>query len=216
MRKLITSGLAALAIMGGTLALTAVPASAATVTTASTHITGRPDSGGSGNWATDAMTRTLTITHGSGTSYTATVTDSRGSFETVRRDFVPNQSADPGQKFSQRIDGTFAGHASYSFTASRAPQAFLVPASAAGSGPADTSDWYRLAFPAGTVFGGTGIENNWGWSYSATCVNPEFGNRFSFASQSWNDFASNNGGQGPGSPAAGSVRDFAGGCEFTF
>jgi hypothetical protein len=215
MRKLITTALAALAA-GGTV-LAAVPASAASAApvrpvTASTHLSGRPDSGGNGNWAADAMTRTLTVRPAGGTSYTATVTDSAGSFATVPGDFVPNQAADPGVKFTQRIDGSFSGHASYSFTASEAPNARLVPRKAAGTAPADTSGWYKLAFPAGTVFGGTGIESNWGWSYSAGCLTISHAGRFSFTSQSWNDFASNNGGQGPGSPAAGSITDFAGRC----
>lgn len=214
MRKLITSGIAALAILGGSL-LAAVPASAATTVTASTHLTARPDSGGNGDWATDAMTRTLTVTHVSGTSYTAAVADSAGTFETVRGDFVPNQAASPGVRFAQRIDGKFSGHASYSFTASKAPEAFLVPASASGSGPTDTSDWYKLAFPAGTVFGGAGILNNWGWSYGTTCLHQISGDFFTFPMQSWNDFASNGGGQGPGTPPARSITDFSVSCLAT-
>jgi hypothetical protein len=217
MRKLITSGIAALAIAGGTLA-TAIPASAAPVpgtVTASTAITGRPDSGGNGNWATDSMTRTLSITRVSGTSYTATATDSAGSFATAPGDFVPNQSASPGVKFTQVIRGTFSGTASFAFTASEAPSATLVPRRATGSGPTDTSDWYKLAFPAGTVFGGAGILGTWGWSYTVQelCVThrgPVI--IISSASQVWRDFASNNGGQGPGQPEAGQVADAPPGC----
>lgn len=220
MHKLVMSGVSALAITGSALAVSAAPASASTVrvvasrVVASTHITGRPDSGGNGNWATDAMTRTLAIRHTSGQSYVATVTDSRGTFVTGRGDFVPNQAANPGVKFTQRIGGTFSGTASFSFTASRTPSAFLVPRRAAGSGPTDTSDWYKLAFPAGTVFGGTGILNNWGWSYTTTqgCLTVSR-HGFAVQRQSWKDFASNNGGQGPGFPAAGQIKNFPRNCR---
>ena len=157
MRKFVTSGLAVLAITGAGLAVSAVPASATTTTvTASTSITGRPDSGGGGTWATDSMTRTLTITSLGGGAYTAAIADSSGRFATIPGAYVPDQAASPGVKFAEWLTGTFSGHASYSFTASETPSASLVPATATGSRPTDTSDWYKLAFPAGTVFGGTG------------------------------------------------------------
>jgi hypothetical protein len=217
MRKLIAAAGAAIAILGTALAA-AGPASAkvaprvtSTTVTASTHITGRPDSGGNGNWATDSMTRTLKVTHVSGTSYTATLADSSGTFWTGIGDFVPNQTASPGVKFNQMDAGTFSGSASFSFTASNPPSASLVPGSAKGSGPTDTSDWYKLAFPAGTVFGGTGINDNWGWSYTLTA-----GCGFPVTHQSWNDFAGNNGGQGPGTPAAGGITNLPLSCFFGF
>jgi hypothetical protein len=222
MHKLVISGVSALAIAGSALAVSAGPASASAArhvgrndkVVASTRITGRPDSGGNGNWATDAMTRTITIRHTSGQNYVATLADSRGTFVTGRGDFVPNQAANPGVKFTQRIGGTFSGTASFSFTATNAPKAFLVPRRATGSGPTDTSDWYKLAFPTGTVFGGTGILNNWGWSYTTTqgCLTVGRHHRITVARQSWKDFASNNGGQGPGSPAAGQIKDFPRRC----
>lgn len=221
MHKLVMSGVSALAIAGTALAVSAGPASASAArhvgrsikVVASTRISGRPDSGGNGDWATDAMTRTISIRHTTGTSYVATLTDSRGTFVTGRGDFVPNQAADPGVKFTQRIGGTFSGTASFSFTASSTPNAFLVPRRATGSGPTDTSDWYKLAFPSGTVFGGTGILNNWGWSYSTNqgCLTLSH-HRLTVQRQSWTDFASNNGGQGPGFPAPGQIKDFARRC----
>jgi hypothetical protein len=179
---------------------------------ASTQISNRPDSGGNGNWANDAMMRTLTIVPGTDNNYTATVKDTGGTFNTVIGDFVPNQSANTGLKFSQSLAGTFSGGASYSFTANETPNMSLVPTSATGSGPTDTSDWYKLAFPAGTTFGGIGILNNWGWSYSTTetCLVPFV--MFQQETQTWTDFASNNGGQGPGTPAAGQIKDFPAGC----
>jgi hypothetical protein len=232
MHKLVMSGVSALAVAGTALAVSAAPASAAAArpaphrpaphrpvphkVVASTHISGRPDSGGNGNWATDAMTRTLTIRHLKGQNYVATLADSRGTFVTGRGDFVPNQAADPGVKFTQRIAGTFSGAASFSFTASRAPRAFLVPRRATGSGPTDTSDWYKLAFPSGTVFGGTGILNNWGWSYTTNQGCRTFGRHGSSVQrQTWKDFASNNAGQGPGRPAAGQIKDFPRNCRLS-
>lgn len=215
MRKLIAAAGAAVAIIGTALAA-AGPASARVapratpaVVTASTHITGRPDSGGNGNWAADSMTRTLKVTSLGGGSYTATVTDSAGSFATVRGDFVPNQAANPGARFSQVIRGSFTGTASFAFTASQVPSATLVPRRATGTGPTDTSDWYKLAFPAGTVFGGTGILDSWGWSYTTKlgCLTV-IGGSPAAVTQTWRDFAGNGGGQGPGSPAPGQVRDF--------
>jgi hypothetical protein len=237
MRKLVMSGVSALAVAGTALAVAAAPASAAAPrpaphrpaphrpaphrpvphkVVASTHITRRPDSGGNGNWATDAMTRTLTIRHLKGQNYVATLADSHGRFVTGRGDFVPNQAADPGVKFTQRIAGTFSGAASFSFTASRAPSAFLVPRRATGSRPTDTSDWYKLAFPTGTVFGGTGILNNWGWSYTTDHGCRTFGRHgSSVRRQTWKDFASNNAGQGPGRPAAGQIKDFPRNCRLS-
>jgi hypothetical protein len=218
MRKTILSGVAATAIAGCALGLLAGPASAsvparsATVI-AKTSITGRPDSGGNGNWATDAMTRTLTIRHLRGDSYTAILDDTSGTFVTGRGDFVPNQAAAPGATFTQRITGTFAGSASFSFTASRSPSGALVPPRATGSGPTDTSHWYKLAFPAGTTFGGTGILNDWGWSYQTSqgCLTVSRAG-FAVQHQFWNDFASDNGGQGPGLPAAGHITNFPRSC----
>jgi hypothetical protein len=243
MRKLVMSGVSAMAIAGTTLAVAAAPASASaarpaparpaharpaptrpaphrpapTKVVASTRITGRPDSGGNGNWATDAMTRTLTIRHLKGQNYVATLADTRGTFVTGRGDFVPNQAADPGVKFTQRIGGTFSGAASFSFTASRTPNANLVPRRATGSGPTDTSDWYKLAFPAGTVFGGTGILNNWGWSYTTSqgCRTVSRHHRTTVQPQTWKDFASDNSGQGPGRPAAGQIADFPRNCRLS-
>jgi hypothetical protein len=197
MRKLTAALGAAMAITSGAI-LAAGPASAATTVTASTHLTSRADSGGNGDWATDSMTRTLTITHVSGTSYTATVTDSGGSFTTTDGAFTPNQGgADLGLRIAELLTGSFTGKASYSFTASASPQASLVPASESGtpaSGPKTTSLWFEQAFPAGTVFGGTGI-TTWGWNYTGTAVTFGGGVGFTTCTQKWADLSTNDGGQ---------------------
>jgi hypothetical protein len=206
MRKLTAALGAAIAIISGAI-LAAGPASAATTVTASTHLTNRADSGGNGDWATDAMTRKLTITHVSGTSYTATVTDSGtfttipGAFTTIPGAFTPNQGgADAGLRIAEILMNSFTGQASYSFTASASPQASLVPASESGtpaSGPKTTSLWYEQAFPAGTVFGGTGI-TTWGWNYAATAVTFLPGGGFTTCTQKWADTSANDGGQDAG------------------
>lgn len=213
MRKLITAALAAAALAGGVLAASpALAAPAAGTVTASTSITGRPDSGGAGNtWALDAMTRTLAVTETGASagvySFTATVRDSAGTFAVQAGQLVPNQGTSPGARFGfqRRQSGTFSGGASFSFTATALPSAARVPHSATGSGPTDTSDWYKLAFPAGTTFGGTGIEDNWGWSYTDAEACNSLGGPAVFT-QAWRDFASNDGGQGSGgSPAQGGI-----------
>lgn len=185
MRKLITSAFAVLAVLGGTLAA-AIPASASTAVTAVTGLSGRPDSGGNGNWATDAISRVLAITQTGTHLFTATVTDT-GSFSAIAGAYTPNQGgADAGQRIDGRVTGTIAGKASYSFTASTAPQAALVPFMEIGTGT-PTSTWYELAFPKGTVFGGAGL-GAWSWTYTSNGACGSFPQR-------WTDAFSTGGGQ---------------------
>jgi hypothetical protein len=168
-----------LAILGGAAAALAFTAPAmaapqATTVTAITVMDDHGDSGGGGNyWATDTIIRRLVIheTGGSAGAYTftATVTDS-GSFKTTKGGLTPNQGAPfTGLKIAAAVEGTMAGGASYSFTASRLPQPNLVPTQefgTASSGPRTTTLWYEQAFPAGTTFGGTGILPGWSWTYT--------------------------------------------------
>jgi hypothetical protein len=199
MKSSLTRAATAVAVFAGALGLV-VPAASAAVTpavTASTQLSNRGDSGGNGDWATDAMTRRLVITHVSGTSYTATVTDT-GRFTAIPHAYTPNQGgADLGLKIAELLEGTFTGKASYSFTANESPRASLVPRAESGtpsSGPQTTSDWYEQAFPASTTFGGTGI-TTWGWNYSATAVTFLRGGGFDLCTQKWADASTNNGGQ---------------------
>jgi hypothetical protein len=203
MKSSLTRAATAVTILAGALGL-AVPAAAAAVAptvTASTQLSNRADSGGNGDWATDAMTRKLVITqvgqNGSTRSFDATVTDT-GRFTTIPRAYSPNQGgADLGLKIAELLEGTFTGQASYTFTANASPRASLVPRAESGtpsSGPKTTSLWYEQAFPAGTTFGGTGI-TTWGWNYAATAVTPGRGAGFSLCTQKWSDASANNGGQ---------------------
>jgi hypothetical protein len=148
--------------------------------TAVTSLTGRPDSGNGGTWATDTLTRTLTLTlagtEGTGPSevweYDATVSDT-GSFLTIAGALTPNQSGIyAGLTIGAEADGAMEGGADYSFTASAPASAAAnlgVPASESGapSGDQTTSLWYEQAFPAGTTFGGAGI-GDWSWTYSVS------------------------------------------------
>jgi hypothetical protein len=152
-----------------------IPAHSPSVFTSHTSLTNRPDSGGNGNWALDTMTRTLTITetghNGPGYAYTATVSDT-GTFKTISGAYTPNQGPpSTGKRIQGTVQGSVAGTAQYSFTASKLPASspnLGVPNSengAPGTPAETTSSWYEQAFPAGTTFGGTGI-GNWSWTYT--------------------------------------------------
>lgn len=176
-------------------------------TSAVTVLSNRADSGGNGNWATDGpVFRTLTVTdHGrdavpaKGDDFTATVSD-RGLFITIPNAFTPNQGgANAGHRITGQVIGTFTGGATYTFTATKAPNGALVPFTESGtpvSGPRTTGLWFEQAFPAGTVFTG-GIDNTWSWTYT--------GNVRCFlrqVTQRWTDAAANSGGQ---SASAGNI-----------
>lgn len=177
-RKLI--GLAAAAILTAGLVAVASPASAASITTpvsASTTLSNRGDSGGDGtDWAHDNMTRTLTVTEvshvGKSTrtvyTFTATLTD-KGTFTTINGASTPNQNgADAGKKVNHTVTGTVTGYVTYHFTANRLQVKSAAPKTMSGTpttGNGTTGNWYKNLFPAGTTFGGAGMDNNWIWTY---------------------------------------------------
>jgi hypothetical protein len=197
------------------LASPAASALASPSVTAQTQLSNRGDGGGNGDWATDAMTRTLVITQtrqvGNVRTFSATITDN-GHFVTIPHAFTPNQGgADAGLRIAEVLPGTFTGKASYTFTANASPRASLVPRAESGtpaSGPRTTSLWYEQAFPAGTTFGGTGL-TTWAWNYTAVAVTAEHG-AFEICSQNWSDAIGNNGGQ---VPSAGNI---TGACSVRF
>jgi hypothetical protein len=144
-----------------------------------TLVTDRPD-GGNGSpdpyWADDSFTRSLTITGTGGTpgayTFTATLGDI-GTFTTVKGEQTPDQGGSyAGDVIKSKVTGTMTGYADFSFTASALPGSGFNAGVAYsendhGTVPADdTSTWYELAFPAGTVFGGSGI-GAWSWHYGA-------------------------------------------------
>ena len=165
--------------------------------TATTSVSGRDDSGGDGNWATDAMVRTITITRheaaavsncGGGVAacwfYTGSITDS-GTFQTQAGAETPNQGYAGPDTIAGIVSGNFTGGSHIEFYASsNAPNASLVPSTKSGDSPS-TSSWYQQFFPAGAVFSGPANLIDWSWSYSApaTC-------------EHWTDAVSNGAGQG--------------------
>jgi len=207
-RRIITAAVAGAAIP--VLAMTAASASPAShrppppklvTVTATTKLSNRADSGGNGNWATDAMTRKLVIRETGRSAgvydFTATVTDS-GSFATDNGAFTPDQGGtDAGLVIFKHTAGSLYGGADYSFTATTLPDGRYVPSRESGtplSGDRTTSLWYEQAFGAGTVFGGTGI-GNWSWSYAGPVCKTGTGRHVSYVPQRWTDALNNDGGQ---------------------
>jgi hypothetical protein len=168
------------------------------ITTAVTHLTSRADSGGNGNWAVDDITRTVAVTNhghvalancGGGAtdcySYTATLSDA-GTFVTDAGAFTPNQGGgNVGDKILSTVHGNLNGSGTFTFDASRLPDASLVPVHVSGNADS-TSTWTQQFFPAGTVFTGAGLNNDWSWTYHSANKTPV---------QSWVDSAANGGGQ---------------------
>jgi hypothetical protein len=201
-------------MLAGTLAsASALPASAATaVVSETTHITSDPDSGGQGNWANDAMTRTLTISVDPGacsaitpaivatdTCYYATVSDS-GTFKTIDEAYQPNQGTPlSNARIAHVVSGKLSGTADFTFYAptADAPSDTLVPATL--SGTPGTSTWFERAFPTATPFDG-GINNGWSWTY--TSYTGQTKTAKAVACQTWTDSAASGDGQ---QPAAGNI-----------
>ena len=162
--------------------------------TASTAVTARDDSGSHGNWATDAFTRTVTVTRhgaapasdcGSGATgcwfYTASLADS-GTFATDASASSPNA----GTAISGTVLGSMAGGSKVEFYASSgSPSAAGVPAVVSGDSPS-TAAWVEQFFPGATQFSAPSLLN-WSWTYSApaTC-------------EQWTDALSNGDGAQPG------------------
>jgi hypothetical protein len=165
---------------------------------AMTSVSNRDDSGGNGNWATDAMIRSVSITRHEAAAvsncggavatcyyYTGTLTDS-GTFVTQDGAFTPNQGLHAGQHISGTVQGNFTGGTHLEFYASSAaPSASGVVSTVSGDSPS-TTNWVEQFFPGGTSFSSINLID-WSWSYNApnTC-------------ESWVDAASNSGGQSAG------------------
>lgn len=171
--------LAAAALLASAGAASASAATSPHVTVqATTIVTDRPD-GGNGSpdpyWADDDILRSMTITQTGGTAgnwtFTAHLGD-MGNFTTIKGKQAPNQGAPyTGQVIKSKATGIMMGSADFTFTASKLPGSGFnagVPSfeSDHGNVPADdTSTWYEMAFPAGTVFSGAGI-GHWSWTYT--------------------------------------------------
>jgi hypothetical protein len=171
---------------------------------------GRDDSGSAGNWAKDDITRTVTlirqgavpVSDCSDTAtvcyfYTETIADT-GTFITDSGAETPNQDCtEPdgqvckGLVIAGTLSGSLSGGGNQEFYADKAFPKAPKTLSYTGNAPTDTTDWYKLFFPAGTIFGlASGSSagepwTSWSWSYSAptTC-------------ETWTDAYNNGAGDG--------------------
>ena len=145
---------------------------------ATTAVTGWPEGSG---WADDQFSRSINLTrqHAAtsadcgGTTecwfYTGTVVD-QGTFTTNDGAKAPNGN---GTSINGTVSGSMVGGAHLEFYASSdTPNPANVPVTATGGAakPASTSDWYKLAFPAGTTFK-AGALTAYKWTYTATSPN---------------------------------------------
>lgn len=154
-------------------------ASAILTVTADTMVTGRPDTATDGSiWADDSMTRTLTVVrqHAATSTdcgedavkcwfYTGTIKDN-GTFKTRNGAHGPNSTTE----ISGVVNGTVNGVYEIEFFASSdKPNSALVDSTVIGDEPT-TSDWMKMAFPAGTKFHGFhGVDYTWVYTAPATC-----------------------------------------------
>jgi hypothetical protein len=154
------------------------PSAGPVTATANTAVSDRDDSGDHGNWAKDAMIRTVSVTRQSAVEvskcggaatdcwyYTGTITDA-GTFQTVAGALSPRD----GVPITGVVSGTFTGGSKVEFYASsNAPNASLVPATVTGDVPS-TTNWVKQIFPRISVVSTPSLLN-WSWSYSApnTC-----------------------------------------------
>lgn len=148
--------------------------------TTSTQVTEWLDYGG---WATDAFTRTMSLTRQyqvpstacKGTPvcwfYTGTITDD-GNFVAVDGHVGPNTSF--STTIAGAVTGTMVGGGTFEFYASSGDiAASRVPSTQVGkTNGVTTANWGRLAFPSGTTFinsSGTSPLTAYKWIYSAGC-----------------------------------------------
>jgi hypothetical protein len=214
---MILGALAALAIPAGAKALPFGPGQASVITaTATTKIVNDPDSGHGtpATWATDTLTRTVTITKGTqvpGTacglaasagcwSFTARLADS-GTFVTIPGAGTPNQACAgcAGELIrSPAVSGTIAGNYQVTFDAS-AP---VANASLVGKNhddhnlaalpPFTSTTWGEQFFPGGTSFGNV-AGGAYTWTYQVVTLRFPY-----FTTQRWTDGSGNNDGNSPG------------------
>jgi hypothetical protein len=146
---------------------------------ADSMVTGRDDTATDASvWAKDSMTRTLTVVrqHADAASkcgpgavkcwfYTGTIKDN-GTFTTVAGAHGPNSTT----PINGVVNGTVNGVYEIEFYAnSDVPNSTHVDSTVSGNSPT-TSNWMKLAFPAGTQFDGfTGVDYKWVYTAPATC-----------------------------------------------
>jgi hypothetical protein len=222
-----TAGLAALAIVADVTAMTAGAAGARTLpfgpgqsgvitATATTKVLNDPDTGHGvpAVWATDTITRTVTVTKGTqvpGTdcglapsagcwSFTAALTDS-GTFVTIPGHGTPNQACAGCAGLliaSPAVSGTIAGNYVVTFDASYpVADASLVgkthdDGGVAASPPYTSTTWGEQFFGPGVSFGNV-AGGPYTWTYQVVTGGFPF-----YSVQHWIDSSSNNDGNSPG------------------
>lgn len=151
----------ALALAGLLVGLT-LPAVAATAWaddnchTYITQVTGRPDSGSHGNWATDTFKRTTFVCDNSDGTFTMKLTDS-GEFTTTAAAKSPGTGVTLPD---EPISGSFSGGAVVTVTSATGPH----DPGADSDGAVSSSDWHTLVFDDATA-----KLTSWGWRYSTGC-----------------------------------------------
>lgn len=214
---MILGAVAALAIPAGAKTLPFGPGQASVITaTATTRITNDPDSGHGtpATWATDTITRTVTITKGGqvpGTacglapsagcwSFKMALGDS-GTFVTIPGAGTPNQSCAgcAGELIrSPAVSGTIAGNYQVTFDASYpvANASLVAKTHDDGSVPAvapfTSTTWGEQFFPGGTSFGNV-VGGPYTWTYQVVTLRFPY-----FSTQRWTDASGDNDGNSRG------------------
>jgi hypothetical protein len=160
---------------------TAAHASTPVTATAVTHVSARLDSGYAGNnWASDTITRTVTVTLAGTDStladcgdvlhcynYTGTIHDT-GTAQAITGETSPGAE---GMPIKGSPTAAMVGNATVTFHASsNTPSAKLVPTTLSGNHES-TSNWVEQFFPTGTQFGAGPQLPSFRWTYtdSADC-----------------------------------------------
>jgi hypothetical protein len=183
---------------------------------AQTVLTGRPDSGGNGNWAVDTFDRKSSVTFqhtapaadcglvsGPCYSFTAALSDS-GIFTSLRGEFAPNQGAPfTGEKITGDLTGSLRGYGDFTtFYANAMPSARNVPHVVSGSNDPSYL-WPQLYFPHWATVTGLN-EATWDYSYTGKVFHRYVAGHgihrhviTVVTTQHWNDGWNNDGGQLP-------------------
>jgi LPXTG-motif cell wall-anchored protein len=164
--------LALLALFGALFLALAAPASATDPNSGTTQITGAPDGGHHGDWASDDFTRYTTVAKDDD-GYTVTINDD-GHFTT----FAGAASPRNGVTLPDApVTGTLKGQMTFHVVSEVAPDTGLLPKSV--NGKPNTSDWPRRLFPPNTDVAIT--STGYTWTYATDC-------------ESWTDSSDNNDG----------------------
>jgi hypothetical protein len=184
--KRITAAVGTAALLGGlgvaALASAGAASASATYGPYTTSITNDPDSGNAGNWATDAFTRTSTLTDNgvvSGhESWTLVISDS-GTFAATAGASNPN-GVDPSDPIDA-TSGAFSGGGTFNFTTASGALPASPPSGPINGAPG-TSTWYSRFFSSGV----SNVSfDPWSWTYTDTLT-----------CEKWVDSSSNGDGHG--------------------